>query len=172
MEDIFTYVIIALFVVLSVFLVVEYSRQYIEFRKKIREFQSKYIDYKKIDFTKIKTILYVLAALVVWVLTIYLYSLALDRTYTVAYICLGCLLLSMALDCQVKDCCYVSKDGFFYQNEYHRFRNLRTIRIEKGFFDKSWLIYANGQEERCRNSIAKKLEEEYKNWKNMRKKAK
>lgn len=85
------------------------------------------------------------------------------------YIGLGIFALAMVGEALMDGKIIASDEAFIFEDQQIRFKNVRNVDIQKGFFKTSMLILTQGKELPISKKAAKQIEELWEEWKKNRK---
>lgn len=170
-NSIVTILVTVLFIGIAVFTVYETLKRFQRNRKTLEEFKATHQDHEDIDYSRWPVLSMIfLAVLILGICVLTVFS-GIELLYTIVYICMGILFLALAADNRIRYQCSMTKDGFFYEDRFYRFKALRDIHFKEGLFKKSFLIFSAGKEEiPCTYKIGKAIQTHQIQWKKNKKK--
>lgn len=169
-NGIVTILVTVFFIGVSVFTVYETLKRFDRYRKTREEFKSTHLEHEDIDYSRWPVISMFLLAILILIICGLTFWSGIDSMYTIVYICLGILFLALAMDNRIRYQCSVTKDGFFYEDKFYRYKSLKEVQFKEGLFKKSFLVISAGREEiPCTYKIGKVIQEHQVKWKKNKK---
>ena len=162
-------VITVAFIALSLYILFETFKRYQRYKKNLREFFAGHQDYRDINHTRWHVLSMIFLAAVIIGFCILAYLDGIESAYMVVYACLGLLFLGLAIDNLMRYRCLLTDDGFYYLDQYYRYRSVREVKFKEGLFKKGFIVLNKNEEIPCTYKIAQILKENQQIWKKHKK---